>query len=65
MLQHIHQHYQIEIDLNGLTAELGIMSIYAGQLFKKETGQTFSSYLTQCRLAKAQQLQAGPGNWKV
>ena len=26
MLQHIHQHYQIEIDLNGLTAELGITS---------------------------------------
>ena len=40
MLQHIHQHYQTEIDLNGLAAELGITSIY----------------LTQCRLAKAQRL---------
>lgn len=64
MLQHIHQHYQIEIDLNGLTAELGIMSIYAGQLFKKETGQTFSSYLTQCRLAKAQRLLE-TGKYKI
>ena len=64
MLQHIHQHYQTGIDLNGLAAELGITPIYAGQLFKKETGQTFSSYLTRCRLAKAQRLLE-TGKYKI
>ena len=47
-----------------LAAELGITPIYAGQLFKKETGQTFSSYLTQCRLAKAQRLLE-TGKYKI
>ena len=59
MLQHIHQHYQAEIDLNGLAAELGITPIYAGQLFKKETGQNFLDYLTELRISKAKELLCG------
>lgn len=64
MLQYIHQHYQTEVDLSSLAAELGITPVYAGQLFKRETGQTFSSYLTQCRLAKAQRLLE-TGKYKI
>lgn len=56
MLQYIHKHYQSEINLNILAGELRITAVYAGQIFKKETGETFAAYLTKYRINKAVRL---------
>lgn len=56
MLQYIHKNYPAELSLNALAEDMGVTAIYAGQLFKKETGKTFTAYLTEYRMSKAMKL---------
>lgn len=64
MLQYIHKNYQTDINLKMLAEEVGISQVYAGQIFKKETGKTVSQYITECRINKAARLLES-GSYKV
>jgi two-component system response regulator YesN len=49
-----------EIELNGMAQKLFISANYLSTLFKKETGISFKSYLTNCRLDKSKKLLLDP-----
>ncbi len=53
MLRYIHQNYQTDISVRDLAVLCSINQSYAGQLFRQETGETFSGYLTRVRMEKA------------
>jgi len=56
MMNYLTTHYHEEISLSDIAAMLHINSSYLSQIFKKETGTTFSKYLTDLRITKAKQL---------
>ncbi len=58
MLLFIHQNYQNDISVRDLAALCSINQSYAGQLFRQETGENFSGYLTRVRMEKASALLA-------
>lgn len=64
MVRYVHQHYGSAINQFELSQRLGITPIYASQLFKKEVGVTFSDYLTQYRIKRAEELLRS-GNYKI
>ncbi len=45
-----------DLSLDMISSELGISSAYFSTLFKKETGQSFVSYLTEYRMNKAAEM---------
>ena len=47
------RHYQEDISLDAIAAEVHITKSWFCSLFKKETGQTFGNYITDLRLKKA------------
>lgn len=53
---YVKQHYSEEIDLNTISELLNMCPSHISNLFKKETGINFSSYLTKVRMEAAQQL---------
>ncbi|TDF98037.1 response regulator transcription factor [Paenibacillus piri] len=64
LLQFIHDNYQKDISLNELADRLGFSLIYTSQLFKKEVGVSFVTYLTKYRMEKAKELLE-TGRYKV
>lgn len=52
----VQEESQQDFNLSVLAEELHINVVYLGQLFKKETQSSFSQYLNQIRIRKAQQL---------
>ena len=64
LLQYIHANYQKELSLNEIADRLGFSLIYTSQLFKKEVGVSFVTYLTQYRIGKAKELLE-TGKYKV
>lgn len=61
---YIDKHYSKDISLNDVADELGMNAIYLSQLFKRETGTTFSSYLTSVRIEQAIRLLK-TGEYKI
>lgn len=64
IIKYVDEHYQDDITLYDLSKELDLSVIYISQLFKKEVGITFSSYLTKVRIEKAIQMLC-TGRYKV
>lgn len=64
IIKYIQEHYQEEVSLSDLSQKLDLSMIYISQLFKKEVGMTFSSYLTKVRMDKAVEL-LNSGSYKV
>ncbi|RXZ78637.1 DNA-binding response regulator [Paenibacillaceae bacterium] len=55
-IQYIRSHYAEEIGLPDVAAHCHLSANYFGNLFKKETGESFSSYLSRLRMDKAKLL---------
>lgn len=49
-------HYRESVSIRAAADAVGINPAYLSTLFKQETGQTFSVYLTNLRISKAQEL---------
>lgn len=56
MVDYINSHYMEDISTQTLADLCSINSNYAGQLFKQKMNQTFSSYLADFRIKKAEKL---------
>lgn len=56
MVRYINNHYMKDITIGDVSTHLGLSSNYASQLFKKETGSTYTKYLTNLRMEKAKTL---------
>jgi len=56
MLDHIHRNYQNDLSVHELADLCHINYNYAGQLFRKETGETVNSFLMRIRMNKASEL---------
>ncbi len=53
----VKDHYMdSDISLDTVCAKLGVSNSYFSSVFKKETGQSFISYLTDCRMEVAEKL---------
>lgn len=52
-IQHMEIHYSERVSLRDVANELYISPNYFSELFKKETGQTFSDYLLSLRMEKS------------
>ncbi|MCU6792727.1 helix-turn-helix domain-containing protein [Paenibacillus sp. WQ 127069] len=50
LVQFIHDEYDLDLTLEACASRLHYNPNYLGQIFKKETGSTFSDYLSQYRL---------------
>lgn len=56
MIDYINSHYMEDISIQTLADLCSINPNYAGQLFKQKMNQTFSSYLSNFRIQKAEKL---------
>lgn len=56
MIRYIRNHYGNEISLESLGDQFHMNGVYLGQIFKKETGETFLKYLTNYRIQEAKRL---------
>jgi len=54
--QYVDEHYDQEIQFSAIAKSLYVSRNYLSHLFKKETGETFVTYLNKYRIAKAKQL---------
>lgn len=54
--QLIHEKYNESLSLDDVSKAIGFNSAYFSYLFKKETGKTFSEYLTEVRIEQAKRL---------
>ncbi|MGO4111635.1 response regulator [Paenibacillus sp. YAF4_2] len=57
-LRYIHEHYAEALTLKSLGLQFHIHPNYLGQLFHKQTGDTFTDYLNKFRIDKAKELLA-------
>ncbi|WP_336775475.1 response regulator transcription factor [Paenibacillus sp. MMO-58] len=57
-LRYIHEHYAEALTLKSLGLQFHIHPNYLGQLFNKQTGDTFTDYLNKFRIEKAKELLA-------
>ena len=64
VLQHIEKHYAEELSLKLLGAHYHLHPVYLGQLFHKETGETFAEYINKYRIERAKE-QLRSSNLKV
>lgn len=55
-LQLLEDHYDRDLSLESVAAEIGISPFYLSRLLKAELGQTFVEYLTQVRMQEAMKL---------
>lgn len=62
--EYIERHMHEDVSLNKLAKRFYLNPSYLSQLFKNETGETYSDYLTQIRMEKAKRL-LGDANFKV
>ena len=58
VVRYIDRHYTEELTLELLTEQFGVSLSYLCHCFKRETGQSFTKYLTQRRLTRACELLA-------
>ena len=56
VIRFIRQNYEKDISVGDAAQLLGLNGEYLNKLFKKETGESFSRYLTQIRMEKAKEL---------
>lgn len=56
MIDYIEKNYPQELSLELLGEKFHMNGVYLGQIFKKETGQTFLKYLTNVRISEAKRL---------
>lgn len=63
-LAYILEHYTEGINLKQVATQCNINPSYLGQLFKKETGRSFTDYVNELRINKAQDLLAN-ASYKV
>ncbi|MDO5785835.1 MAG: response regulator [Eubacteriales bacterium] len=54
--KYIQEHYQEALRLEDVSGVVGFNATYFSTLFKKETGQNFTDYLTDLRIKKAKEL---------
>lgn len=54
--RYIQLHYQEALRLEDVSSAVGFNATYFSTLFKKETGQNFTDYLTELRITKAKEL---------
>ncbi|MCM3784237.1 response regulator transcription factor [Neobacillus mesonae] len=64
IIGYIHDHYAEEMSLKMLAQIYHIHPVYLGQLFHKETGETFAEYINKFRVEKAKE-QLKKTNLKV
>ncbi len=55
VLGYIEEHYADELSLKTLGAHYHLHPVYLGQLFHKETGETFAEYINRYRIGKAKE----------
>lgn len=55
VLKYIHENYAGEFSLKTLGAAYNIHPVYLGQLFHKETNETFTGYINKYRVEKAKE----------
>lgn len=55
VLKYIHENYAGELSLKTLGAAYNIHPVYLGQLFHKETNETFTGYMNKYRVEKAKE----------
>lgn len=58
--EHIKKHYNEDISLTALANHVNFNASYLSQLFKEETGQNFTDYLSEIRINEAKRLLATP-----
>lgn len=56
VLNAIHERYADELSLKTLGAQFHIHPVYLGQLFSKETNESFTEYINKYRIEKAKEL---------
>lgn len=56
VLKYIHKHYTEDITIKDVSDALHLNANYISQLFKKETGLTYTTYVTQLRIKKTKLL---------
>lgn len=54
--QYVHENYAGHIEIPEVASHVYLSPTYLGLLFKQQTGQTFSEYLTEVRMQKAKEL---------
>ena len=64
MMAYINEHYTQDISLTQMGEELHLNNNYLSQIFKRETGITFSKYIVNLRIEKAKELLA-TGNYSI
>lgn len=62
ILQYVHDNYRNAISIQTLTQKYYVHPNYISQLFKKETGETFTSYVTRLRISYACELLKQTGD---
>lgn len=63
-IQFISKNYSRDITLEEISDIIGVSHIYASQLFKKEVGQSFKTYLNNYRMKRAKDLLES-GQYKI
>jgi len=58
VLSYIHENYQQELSLNDLSRVIFLSPDYFSRVFKEQVGYTFSEYILNLRVKKAQELLA-------
>ncbi|WP_018757447.1 response regulator transcription factor [Paenibacillus terrigena] len=56
VLNYIHKSYAEELSLKLMGQQYNIHPVYLGQLFHKETGETFTEYINKYRIDKAKEM---------
>ena len=56
VIRFIRKNYEKDISVGDVAQLLGLNGEYLNKIFKKETGESFSRYLTQVRMEKAKEL---------
>ncbi|QTH42529.1 response regulator [Cohnella sp. LGH] len=64
VIDDIERNFQQDITLGDLAAKFYLNASYLSQLFKSETGETFSNYVIKLRIEKAKRLLGDP-NMKI
>lgn len=56
MLKYINEHLADDCSLQLLAKEMNMNANYLGQIFKRETGKTYTAYVTDLRIERAKQM---------
>lgn len=56
MIKYIDQHLSEDCSLQQLSKEMNMTANYLGQVFKRETGKSYTQYLTELRIERAKEM---------